>query len=139
MTPNRHEAAPALGMSRAGDNSPGKAFLPATMAARTIVATGERGGEHTLHARRKGEAREDACPERHRQDEEFEVRLGKSTSALAWARRSRVLTSAFKGAPRAVAENTTTAQARPLRRAVMRQFVRRKTEAHQHAERHAQL
>lgn len=93
MTPNPHEAAPALGMSRAGDNSSGNAFLPATMAARTIVATGERGGEHTLHARRKGEAREDACPERHRQDEEFEVRLGKWTSALAWARRSRVLTS----------------------------------------------
>ena len=74
MTPNPHKAAPALGMSRAGDDSPGKAFLPATMAARTIVATGERGVEPTLHARRKGETREDACPERHRQDDNFEVR-----------------------------------------------------------------
>ena len=51
MTPNPHEAARALGMSRAGDNSPGKAFLPATMAARTIVATGERGGEPILRMR----------------------------------------------------------------------------------------
>ena len=45
MTPNPHEAARALGMSRAGDNSPGKAFLLATKAARMIVVTGERGGE----------------------------------------------------------------------------------------------
>lgn len=74
MTPSPHEAAPALGISRAGDKSPGKVFLAATMVARTIAPTGERGGEPTLHARRKGEAREDPCPERHRQDDNFEVR-----------------------------------------------------------------